>query len=673
MTEILEPRIRRWLESGPSRLPAGAIDLVIDSIGTVPQKRRVLPRLPWTTSWSRPRLAVTAAAVAVTVGLGGFALLRTDLPDVAGLPAPRELLQDLNGVTPVLERYGQPSTDEDRIELGRLDRQTGFILAAACTGDGALMAVGVYWPPQAQAVPENGPSPTEPHAVHRLLVACDGSIHRLPISMGQFAVQEDGYPVIVIVPAGVTWSAAVGEVTALAETPDFPPFELTPGFHLLEENRCLGCGPVLVSKSEREDSGFAALPRGATQVNVLVQCTGDPIMIDPHGPGVDTSVACGDVVATTRITLPAAGYAGVAIWSDGISWVNLRSEADGSLAGEWPAAPPMPTELADVWFAEGLGGPRLALGRLGSSDQSLVTLGSLHAGQVGSDLVAVILGGATARQAIDLWSISEARSVRRLVDGPAGVVGQTWVDATNRQVLYVMRKPDFSTEVRRVGMDGSGDRLIVASPPDGSGGWFNVGLALALDDSLFVVDGCPIDGPCVRTVYETATGAVRSFELQGDATCALVGVVDGQVVARTAPTCDSSEEQHLSVQALEGGERRALVSVGNGGDVEAVVIDGTAGPWVVYRIYGNDEGELTRYVAAPLAGGESREILAVDAGRGMPPELSGFRLPLPGWVLIGGPLADGLFGINPRLAPQLINVETGEVIKLVNLPHERDD
>jgi hypothetical protein len=107
--------------------------------------------------------------------------------------------------------------------------------------------------------------------------------------------------------------------------------------------------------------------------------------------------------------------------------------------------------------------------------------------------------------------------------------------------------------------------------------------------------------------------------------------------------------------------------------VEAVVIDGTTGPWVVYRIYGNDEGELTRYVAAPLAGGESREILAVDAGRGMPPELSGFRLPLPGWVLIGGPLADGLFGINPRLAPQLINVETGEVIKLVNLPHERDD
>jgi hypothetical protein len=73
-----------------------------------------------------------------------------------------------------------------------------------------------------------------------------------------------------------------------------------------------------------------------------------------------------------------------------------------------------------------------------------------------------------------------------------------------------------------------------------------------------------------------------------------------------------------------------------------------------------------------LAGGEPREVARIDHPEGFTPYPSLVRLPTD-WVLLGGPLADTPQNRSVgRALPRALNVITGELLELPNLPHSTE-
>ena len=72
------------------------------------------------------------------------------------------------------------------------------------------------------------------------------------------------------------------------------------------------------------------VPEGASEIGILVQCSGDRIALYID-PGMDAAtVDCSDPAAQQRVTFPAEGLGiGVYAGSDGIDWVRMTPEADG--------------------------------------------------------------------------------------------------------------------------------------------------------------------------------------------------------------------------------------------------------------------------------------------------------------------------------------------------------
>jgi hypothetical protein len=402
------------------------------------------------------------------------------------------------------------------------------------------------------------------------------------------------------------------------------------------------------------------VPEGANEIGILVQCSGDPITVS-RDPGVDaTAVDCSDPAAQQRITFPAEGLGfDVHAGSDGVAWVRMTPEADGEITTARPSAPTLPAQLATVGFAEG-DGQYVAFGSLGTDAQTVVPVSGQPLALAGGEMVGVALPGDDGvGMRLEAWSIEDGTSVRVLAQTD-GHIYQSWVDATHQQVFYGVTMDDQSAEWRRVGLDGSGEALVVQMPstvlPT------SVAAGLAVDDTVFVVDWCPTLGPCVRHVHDTAAGTTREVGLDGERTCALIGVIDGQLVATSGPTCDGPQGPSITVQAVDGGERRALpVPLG-----QAVLALAPSGPVVVVAEDGEDQ---TIYRVIDLDGTEARELARIDHPGWIPPLPANLRLPA-GWVLLGGPLADTPGNRNiGRAIPRLLNLETGELIELVNLPH----
>ena len=648
-----------WLEPGPTQLPPDAIDRLAEAIADVPQDRPVLGGRLAGLGSSRIRLMTTAAAIVLAVGLTGFALVRVVHIDIATPPDTRDLLRGEPDAERFMERSGGPDTSDQRVEVGKLPYKRAFVIVASCTGEGAVI-VGAYYPPDAQAYPSGGPPPTEPMPVQTFVAPCDGAPHRLEVSTVG-TIEDRELDVLVDVPAGITWSVAIGEYPGLGAAPVFPPVEATTGFLIVTDDR-----PTLITQGFNASYG---IPNGAgqTEMGVFVRCSGSPITVSASEGGDGTVIACDDSTAITRVAFPVEGFPTAWVRSEGPSWVAVTIEVDPPAGATLPAAPAMPSELAAVGFAES-DGLNIGFGSLGSNVQTLVPAKDAFVGRVSGDSAVIAVRDPDGTTRIEHWSISKAAPTALLATLAAGDnFGPSWIDLSHGQAFYSVFKADFTSEWHRVGLDGSDDTVIAASPPDGPDAWVLSDAVLAVDESVFVIDGCAIGKPCARVIYDTATRSTRQVELVGDATCRLVGAIDGLVVARSAPTCTGSERQVFTVQDLDGGERRVLVTeeLVDMGETLGVVIPGSSGPQFVYTLIGETE---TTYRAVGLDGGEPRDIGTFSFPvMSLTPSL--VPLPLPDWVLLARELVDSPLFNGARPAPRLVNVTTGETIELVNLPH----
>ena len=645
-----ERRAQLWLEAGPTRLPDDAIGLMLDAIADVPQQPDLVARLPRRLRASRASILATAAVVTLVVAGSSVVVLRSVLQDTAGPRPADHLLHGFPEVQTYLERSGGPATSDERVALGRLSVGNVFVIAASCEG-GDQMTVAVYDPSIINGEPENG-APIEPEPTQSLEVACDQQAQHMQVSSLMTAADLE---LVLDVTKSTTWQIAVGEYPhGATREPTFPAPIVTDGWYALMEV------PAMLVLGHPGPGVAVQVPEGASEIGILVQCSGDPITVTRNPGGNAIVVDCTDAAAQQRVTFPADGLGfDVHAGSDGIAWVRMTPEADGEITTVRPSAPPLPPELATVRFAQG-DGQYVAFGSLGTADQSVVPVAGAPLALAGGDVVGVAVpadDGTGMR--LEAWSIEDGTSIRVLAQTD-GRIYQSWVDATHQQVFYGVTMDDQSAEWRRVGLDGSGEALVVrmASTVVPTG----IAAGLAIDDTVFIVEWCPTLGPCVRHVHDTLAGTTREVDPGGDRTCHLIGVIDGQVVATSGQTCDGPQGPSITVQSVDGGERRALpVPLG-----QAVLAMAPSGPVVVVA---QDRDAQTIYRVTDLDGTEARELARIDHPGWIPPLPADLRLPA-GWVLLGGPLADTPGNRNlGRAIPRLLNLETGELIELVNLPH----
>lgn len=641
-----ERRIHTWLEAGPTDLPPDAIDLLRVAIDNVAQERP--PTQLFGRKVSTFRLRLAAAAVVMLVAAGGAIWLRSSLPNIANERSPDDLLYGFPDAITVVERSGVAGGQQETVQIGGLHGGGAFVLVGSCTGGDGMLA-RAFVPREIQGFPSDGGTPPRRAEFATLAANCDGLVHSIKVSTQDLSPEMTS-DVELDVAAGVTWRFAIGEYPELAARPAFPAVAPSDGWYVVLD------GPATLVTSELP-SGIP-VPDGATSIAVFVQCSGDPVSVSAPG-SAPTKLECQDPAAVTRVEYPAIGeMLGVRVVTEGATWVRLRADADGRMTTVLPTAPPLPAGLADAPFADS-DGIYLAVGRLGSNEQTVVHAPGAQVGFPGGDVVGVAVRDERGATRIEVWSIRDAARLRILATIPAGDnVGRTWVDASHEQLFYTVFKADFSTEWHRAAVDGSGDRVIATSP---AGSVLADG-QLAIDDSAFVVDSCPEEGSCTRALHDAASDVTREVELAGERTCEFIGVAAGRIVALSGSTCAEGDGVHMTTQDLDGGQRNVLVE----GHVSGVIVRGSSRDYLVYWL---SSDESPTYSSIALDGGAPRELLtAAEAGFGGLSASS--RLPVRDWVLLSGPLADTFMNRSASVPiPRLLNVVTGQVIELANLPH----
>lgn len=634
--QSFERRVELWLELGPTQIPSDTVQAVLTTVDALPQERPPL-RIAGRAVPARARSLATAAVIVLAVTAGSALLLRKEAP------GPGDLLFDFP-VTTVLERSGGPAAVDEVIEVGELRQGGAYVVAAACTGGGAIV-VNVH--DRSRVPGPSGEDLPNPEPVSSVDVPCDGERKHL----NQPTMQApDAFDVSVVVTTGATWRVEVGEYRDFSTAPSFPAIEPTQGWNLLMD------GGTMITMSRPGPGIGLQVPSGATKIAVLVQCSGAEITLTA-GANEPTVVACDDPAKTTRVEYPAAGLGfDVLAGADSPAWFRLVGQADGAISAPRPPAPPMPSELATVGYADA-DGEYLAFGTLGSEKQTVIQMSGARAGVAGGDFVGVTTPDENGGTKLELWSISETALIGPLAatTGTDTIYG-SWVDATHELVFYgVSRAGGFAGEWHRVAFDGSGDEVIGSSPI----GLVMTGELLAADDSAFIVNWCTAIGPCTRLIHDTATGVTRQVQPADSRWCGVQGAAGGFVVLQSG-ACDGPGQ--LTAENLDGGDRRVIVE----GWANGTVVLGSEGPVLVYS-----EGTETRttYRAVSLDGGEPREIAVFEHADFVAPQLSRVRLPAGDWVLLAGPLADTPSNNSTgRTTPVLLNITTGEQIELVNLP-----
>ena len=642
-----ERRAQAWLDSGPTDLPADALSQLAAAIDGIPQERPPVRLLRRDVSMSTLRLA--AAAVVLAAVAGASLWLRTSQADVAGPRDPNHVLFAFPDTTTVLEQSGEARPERTTIELGRLPVGSAFVIAGSCSGGERLDVQLLYSRTGTDASPGGVNQPARD--LHSsLAVPCDDAAHHERISTIDMP-GDIAYDVVISIPPATEWQVAVGEYVSLAAAPAFPQLAPADGWYVVMD------APVVLVTSTTAIG--IQTPPNATSIGLVVYCSGDPLAVTVAGNVVRSHVECTDPSTPTRIEVDAIplGFDVIAS-TTGLTWVHLGAEANGEMAGTRPTAPALPEGYADIGFAE-VDGQHLTIGRLGSNTQSAIFAPGAQAGAVDGDFVGVAIRAESGVTRVELWSINDAAAIRSLAEVPGGdAVFRTWVDAANEQVYYGVSRADSSAAWHRVDFDGSGDTVIATAE--------DMVLAdehLAGDARTFLVEWCAATGPCERTVVNTATGSVDTRRIDGDRTCELIDVVGDQVVARSAPTCFEPSRGAVTVQGLAGGERRVLVNAAAGGQV----VRTTAGDRLIYWLPGDGR---TTYHSIGLDGSDPATVATIDHP-GTPELPAGLaRLPAGDWLVLGGPFGDtpGNAGVS-RAIPRLMNVVTGEVIELVNLPH----
>ncbi len=644
INETFEQRAQAWLAAGPTSLPPGVLEAAIAGIEGMPQDRR-RPRLAGRPVATRTLLvAATLALIAFASGaviVGG--LLRDAQPQ-------SPLLTDFPEATTIIERTGGPTASAEIVQLGDMPLQRKLIAAATCTGTGQLQ-IQVH-DRSIQVNPEEAPPGTDHQLTNDLPVPCDGTVGRVAFDTPQGT--DVPMQLSLVVPAGVTWQVAVAELRDLPKEPAFPGISPSDGSHLVQP---VGMpSTLLVAGTYRIG---VQVPEGASEITVLVQCSGDPLKVGPADVATAaTEVPCDDASATTRVRVPTESLGiDIAATTDRITWLRLGAEAAGTGQSELPSAPDLPAGVADVPFVEA-DGNYVAIGRIGGNRQSLVALPGAEVGRIGDGMFGVTSSDGNGGERLELWSVDAGGPVVEVtsVDASEGLYpGPT--DGTHGWHYYSVVKAGFAFDWHRVALDGTRDSVIASIPP----GWtVPPNGALALDDSVFVIDHCVSTG-CTRVIADGATGEVRKEPLDGEQTCELVGVVDGSVVARSGDDCNDGSVHPLTTQPLDGGPR-VVLDAGQGASVVTMTDDGAR----VVTLVSMETASTIRVV--DVSGGDPRDVLTFEETASTRSPIA-LRLPAGDWVLIGAGLGDIPTNTVVRAAPFLLNVATGETIELANLPH----
>jgi hypothetical protein len=608
------------------------------------------------------RLWIAAAAllvVALAGAAGIAALLLQPAPEPTPpptLPTSTDLLDAVPEATTRLEgRRDATAPDaspapDDRYVVGTIAPAYPFVVVAACIGGdrmttevGTIEGVGTYL---------SSPVP------------CDGDIHTAPMTGAMTGERLD---VIVTAPAAVSWILAVREYPeSYADPPDLAPIAITPGWQ-----RLLGDPdepPRLTTPAD--GTGIAiTVPPTATRVAAWITCSGDAAASGTLGASSAT-IDC-PAGATARLEAPAdaTGRMNVRVETEGLVWVRVVVEVDAGLEIVYPTAPPLPSEVAAATWAT-TGTQYLTVGTIGGNAPRLVELPSHRAAVARGDVVVVPVTDGDGRGRIELVSVSSASVVRTILDSDR-FVQDAWFDATHEVVVYVVGTGD-AISFRAVTLDGTDDRLLVEVPvADPTDPLFSLAPGLARDDSVFVVEACRAAG-CERTIIDLASGETRTVDTTAAPVCGMIGVIDGLVVGRYRAGCERDDTAPVSVvvSPLDGGPSRTLEAVG---DMDGIVVPTPEGPRLV--------------LTSPPADAEPQRIVSVDPTTGevstiheADPEATTFLLPDParlpdGWVLLATTLSDDPAGRGflVRSVPLLVNLTTGEAIRLPNLPHSIGD
>lgn len=666
MTEQqFERRARAWLELGPSQAPAGAVQAALTAIETVPQVRRA-------GAGSYRRVVYLAAAAALAAALGAAFMIGTQqpqpptptpmpsapasLPDIAVLAAaqPPATIRIERSVGPADAPVSSADTTS-QIELGPVRLVHGFFVSVACLGPGEMIV----------SVLEEGRS-----VLSDIPVRCDGG--KYAFDFPTQVANEAGYEVAldVTVPDGASWRLVLGEYLLEAETPpDLATPAITDGWHYMQDVPATrgSLPPATAPGASASPTGAAALlqiPQAAARIGIFVQCRGASTVTVTANDANPTDVGCRED-GSARVEFPVTGgqELGVRAISDRLAWIRLYVESDGEIATTYPTAPPLPEAVATTPYS--VAAPDyLAMGTLGSNRQGLIPVRGAQPGLAGGDLVAVVIP-TEAGTRLDLFSVSGAKVIRTLAETPnPGRLVTGAIDATHGQVFYLLGRADGAGEYRRVGLDGADDRLLVTLPSDG----ISFALNLARDASSVVIEVCREDTTCVRHIVDPATLELRTIDIPALPVCRLDAVLAEQVIESSGGPCGGAETPFATwATPLDGGERRLLLD----GAVERYVVETAAGPKLVYSTGWTPAAGKTFHVL-DIASGETEVLVSFDADS--PQSALGIgpaRLPR-GWLLLAGQLNEypaGRIALGP--APRVINIETGEQIELINLPHRQ--
>jgi hypothetical protein len=674
-----ERRARAWLEDGPSSAPAETVAAILSALETAPQRPALVAPLRAIDGLTRrdpldvgiaelrPRdrrrtVVLLAAAALLIVALVGLLVLAGRQPDEPPPPPTADLLEDFPLATVVLdESSGVPgiATSADAtptdVEVGRVRLDASRVLAATCSGSGEAR----IW---MRTVPDEGSDP-EP----TVTVPCTDT----PKAIEEAALAgepETEYRIWMQLPAGASWRIVVGEYPAsISEVRSFGTLEGTEGWTLINDLK--PPFPILLTRG----AGVAIhVPAGASRLAVMVECQLDATITVGLRRSFDQSLVAGNDDASRvacptteprRVEFPVQGGADldVAAMTDAPVWARLYVEADADATGEFPAAPSMPDDVAGTGYSSTVGGFAI-FGTLGSNRELRLPYPDGTTGPASGDYVPVTTRDpASGESRFDLVSISNGAVAQTVVtERQPRTIFNGWVDATNGRAIWVTGTADAFI-LSDAALDGSSPREVATVPRD----FRQLGLQQALDDSAFVLQWCDEAG-CHRVVIDGPTGAVTAVELADADACSVVGVIDGLIVERVnADGCgpDVTSAPTITVAPLTGGKRRSLLEAQIGGQV----IRSAAGPQLVY--VGDQDTDHPTIEALDLATGDTRVL--DDA-----PELGAYVQPIhlpAGWVLIANVL-----GLSPAFPaqndgpPLLLNVDTGERIELVNLPHRAD-
>ncbi|MGZ9159996.1 MAG: hypothetical protein ACXW4T_02430 [Candidatus Limnocylindrales bacterium] len=660
---LIEDQLRNVLRDEARSLP---FELTVGTLERRLVERRLRhSRRRWLVAAAVGALAVTGAA-AILVGIRG------DQPSVAAtpspsttprptLPEPAALIASFPDATVRLEHAVGPAggplgsgsspspdaTPPAPIEVGRVRFEGPFVIGVACIGEGDILVE--------ISTPSLGIAYTQAHG------PCDGT----PIHSEYLAPPIDpaspGDAVTVRVDPGASWRLAIGVYPIdLSTPPSFAPIVITEGWHLVSD-----VGTQLLTAESPRTGARINVPTGATAVAVLLQCQGDgPVTVTSVG-ALPVEVACDPSGPTRRIELPAVGGESLSLGATvdgGRTWVRLLVEANAAIADTYPAAPPMPPDLALTPYAA----PDrnvVGLGTLGARRQTIVELQGATPGRPAGDRLPVSLSDQTDGSRLDLLAIPSGDVIRTIATVPApSFIFDSWIDPSHERVFFAVARKDV-VEFHQVSTDGSDDTLLATIPGAATTGFT---AALAGDDTTFVIDWCVAGQACTRVIVDGPTGAVRTVERSGDPVCRIVGIADGTLIGTTRAVCRDESSTALVAVPLAGGPPRVLASDATGGLSGGAVVVTRKGLQVVIDTAFSESGPAVGII--DVGTGQVTPLMVEVEGAVLTP--TRLRMP-PGWVL----MSSGMLGDFPwqrafdRPTPVAVNLDTGDRIELGNLPH----